>query len=201
MKVLYSKNVKVKVIHKSGCPYLKRMHSNNIGSIEIGEALRSPKYCECKYCGGIKGYSRIFKKRPNRHKYEKRMSCHWDDETNALYIFTEVGVWKLVFDRKIHKFILYHQNHSWWNPNRPVKKQFHTAFHRQGDVAPNSQFDRIVDYIYAHDKNRKIELEDYRKLPQKTKQQKKFYKAAKRRARKRERKQMDRLFDQISKHK
>lgn len=199
MKVIYSKSLKVKVFHKPGCPYLKQIRSTNLASIDINRALKEPTFCECKYCGGTKGYAKIFKKRQNRHKYEKGMKCYWDAETNALYLMTDVGVWKLVFDRRIHQFILYHQNHSWWNPNRPVKKQFHTAFHRQSDLPPNFNFDRIVDYIYSHDRNRKIEMEDYRKLPQKTKRQKKFYQAAKNRSKRREKKRMDKIFTNLSK--
>lgn len=199
MKVIYSKSLKVKVYHKPGCPYLKQIRSTNLASININQAFKEPTFCECKYCGGIKGYSKVFKKRKNRYKFEKGMRCYWDDETNALYLMTDVGVWKLVFDRHIHQFILYHQNHSWWNLNRPIEKQFHTAFHRQSDVAPTYNFDRIVDYIYSHDRNRKIELEDYRKLPQKTKRQKKFYQAAKNRAKRREKKRMDKIFADLNK--
>lgn len=199
MNVLYSRKSRKKIFHKSGCPYLKRIKYSDIMRIDIHDAYSDSDFYECKYCGGRKGYARTFKKRTNRYGIERNMNCFWDDETNALYLQTNFGFWKLVWNCEINQFILYHQNSSWWNPKRPIKKQFHTAFHRQGDVPPNKSFDKIVDYIYAHDKAKRIINNNYKRLPHKTKKQKKYYNHAQRKAKKREAQRIDKLFNQISK--
>ena len=69
--------------------------------------------------------------------------------------------------------------------------------HRQRDFMPAIEFDSLVDYIVSHDRNKEIADRDYRKLPQKTKKQKKIFKYYKRKKRRDYNKRMDQLFESI----
>ncbi len=57
----------------------------------------------------------------------------------------------------------------------------HGDFHRQSEVKVTESMEKLVEYITAHDRAKVIIMDDYRKLPKSTNQQKKYYKAAERR--------------------
>lgn len=67
-------------------------------------------------------------------------------------------------------------------------------FHRQFDVKATASMEKIVGYIIAHDKAKVTLMDDYRKLPQNTKRQKKYYRAAERREKRKKMKWLDTLF-------
>ena len=73
--------------------------------------------------------------------------------------------------------------------------------HRQRDMKSTASFEKILNYVIAHDKAKVIIQNDYRKLPQSTKKQKKYYEIAKRKEQRREirrvRKRIDELFSMI----
>ena len=54
--------------------------------------------------------------------------------------------------------------------------------------------EKIVEYITGHDRAKLIIMDDYRKLPKSTKQQKKYYKAAERRDKKQAMRRLDSIF-------
>ena len=73
----------------------------------------------------------------------------------------------------------------------------HDVFHRQSDVPAYESLLKHVNYIVEHDRAKRIILEDYKKLPQRTKKQKKYYKKAEQRARRLQIMRVDMLLDSL----
>lgn len=74
-------------------------------------------------------------------------------------------------------------------------------YHRQGDVKPSLSIYRLIHYIVAHDRAKLIIMDDYRKLPRTTANQRKYYRKAEQKAKRLERKQsyirIENLFKRI----
>lgn len=187
-----------KVYHKDGCPYISKIGSKYKRKINP-DAKRYQDWRECKYCGGTRGYARVFHKRPYRHSIEKKCRCYWEHGTDNLYISTKLGFWKIYLkhDPFSRRWLLFHANH--YDREKSINQMMHSAYHRQRDVGPTDNIDSIVSYIVSHDKNKEIASYDYRKLPKKTKQQKKYYESAKKKARREYAEHMNQLFNSIKK--
>lgn len=186
---------KQKVYHKDGCPYVEKIGKKFKKKIDI-EKAEYRNYRPCKYCGGMRGWAKIFHKRPWRYSQEKHIDCWYDDRGGYIYMKTKVGCWKVYWKAAIGRFLLFHKNGQ-LDPERSNRQLMNENYHRQNDVSPTPEFDSLVNYIVSHDKSKEIADQDYRKLPQKTKKQKKIYKHYAKKAKKDYRKRMDALFEQI----
>ena len=193
-----------KVYHKDGCPYIKKMRRGHKKWVSL-EELKKKAYHPCSLCGGVRGWAKIFHKRPQRESEEKRLECWYDDAEftvgddtiyqEYLYILSSVGFWKLYWKDDIKQFILFHRN--WLDPGTSRKDLVKGPFHRQWGVSSTENFDAIVNYIHSHDRNKEIAAEDYRKLPRNTKRQKRHYKHHKKMAEKAQARRLDELFKEI----
>lgn len=182
------------VYHKDGCPYVQKISGKYKKWVNVNDR-RYRKYRECKYCGGIRGYARVFGKRPERHSKEKKVSCYYEKATGYIYLKTDIGFWKIVYKQDTKRFLLFHLNR--FDPSKKVKEMMKDRYQRQNDVGPSDNFDSLVNYIVAHDKSKKIMADDYRKLPHKTFKEKKYYEKAKQKAKRQESKRMEELFESI----
>ena len=183
-----------KVFHKPGCPYISKIHSDSKRTADMN-LPRWQHYRPCKYCGGMRGWARIFHKRPDRQDKERGLDCYYDKKTDMVFIRSNVGFWKIYWQAKEQKYLLFHLNH--FVPEVSPNKLMRWKFHRQGDVSPTPEFDSLISYISSHDKNKAIAMKDYRKLPQKTKKQQKIRKHYERKAKRDYYKRMNKLFEQI----
>lgn len=185
-----------KIYHKDGCPYVKRCPSNNKEFVDV-DTREYKKYRACKYCGGNRGYARLFHKRPYRKMEEKNMECWYQYESGKefLYIRTEFGCWKLYWKVAEQKFLLYHRNI--FDPSLSHEELMTGGYHKQRDMQSSPSFDSIVHYIYRHDQDKAIAAIDYRKLPQSTKKQRRYFRHHKKVAEKERHKRIDELFKQI----
>ena len=75
-----------------------------------------------------------------------------------------------------------------------IKEAIQGEFHRQSDVAGTKSLDSLVEYIIAHDRAKVTIMEDYKKLPQRTKKERHYYKVAEKRNRKNAIRRVDNLF-------
>lgn len=71
------------------------------------------------------------------------------------------------------------------------------VYHRQADVPADDSLLKLVHYIEEHDRAKRIIIEDYRRLPQRTKKQRKFYKKAEQRDRRMQIRRVDMLLDSL----
>lgn len=186
---------KKRIYHKYGCIYTKRIKADNWLQLDK-ELAESRHYRECKYCAGLAGDVKVHKGKFKRLSASKKAYFTYKKDTDTLYIQTDVGFWKIYTQKNSGKYILFHRNTYQHNIN------FNTAnwgaFHRQADVEQTDSLDKIVDYIVRHDKAKIIIQDDYRKLPRRTKKQRKYFKSAERKAKRKEMQRLDYLFAAIA---
>ena len=195
MNRIISLKTQQRVYHKDGCPYVAKISGKFKKWVNI-ELPQYKYYRPCKYCGGMRGWARIFHKRPERESKEKGIDCIYHEKSGCILMKTKVGFWKVYWQPQTKRFLLFHKNGE-LDPTKSIRDLLHENFHRQGDFKPSIDFDSVTNYIANHDKNKEIAEKDYRKLPQKTKKQKKIFKHYASKARRDYAKRMDALFDSI----
>lgn len=200
MLAIASNHTKKRIYHVGGCIYEKRIKENHRIEMKLRQAKKRG-YCACKYCGGIGGYMRVYRKMLESKEKKKKMHFTYVAMEDTCYIRTDIGFWRLSrkqdkqYRKQEDQYVLYHLNHY---DNRMTFDELSRAkFHRQCDVKPTESIGKILAYVEAHDRAKKIIADDYRKLPHATKQQKKYYKNARRKEERRQRRRLDELFDMI----
>lgn len=87
---------------------------------------------------------------------------------------------------------MYHRN--FYKAGMKVTEAIRGEYHRQSDVCGTVSLESLCEYIIAHDRAKVTIMDDYRKLPQRTRKQKYYYRVAERRNRRRAMHRVDRLF-------
>ncbi len=73
-------------------------------------------------------------------------------------------------------------------------------YHCQKDVKATDSFEKIMRYIINHDKAKVIIMDDYRKLPRRTKKQKMYYKNAEQKAKRKQKYRVYELFARLERN-
>lgn len=192
MQVFFSTNTpKAKrVYHKSGCIYEKRIQVANkmSGSKEIAE---QNGYRECKCCAGLGDEVKVSTPEIAGWTCKEDVEVIYEERTDTSYVITEIGAWK-IFRNRHGKYVLFHMNKYLKGMSFYEIKR--AAYHCQSDVKATDLFGRIMNYIIDHDRAKLIIMDDYRKLPRKTKKQKKYYRQAERRHKRKQRFRIDAVF-------
>lgn len=177
------------VYHRETCYHVLRMKKENRRTISLRNA-EERGYRPCKCCNNI------------RFAYEMELS-HITDiasrygmevnlKNNAVYVRTDIGSWRIQYRKHAQRFILFHSVNRGPRPSLGEVELLH--YHRQGDIWEAGTICKCLSYIGAHDEFKKKMPSDYRKMPQDTRRQKKYYQAAKRREEKRSARRLDQLF-------
>ncbi len=182
---------KNKIYHRCGCIYARRIKPDNRKEMAVEVAERK-HYHACKYCAGLRGDVNVHKGTFATWSRKRNMQFNYHKPSDTLYIQTEVGFWKVFLKKELGEYLLYHRNTYAAGMN--FDEAIHGEFHRQSDVKATESMEKIVEYITAHDRAKLIIMDDYRKLPKSTKQQKKYYKAAERRDKKQAMRRLDSIF-------
>ncbi len=191
-KMIISMNSRAKLYHRAECRYAKQIKIKNRMEISRSQA-EELGYFVCPHCDGMRALYSFEKKAIE--KYVGKENLFVDMVGDWLYVRTEIGCWKIVYQKKTGKFLLFHKNYiEEGNKLENVEKG---AYHRQGDKLFSENILGYLQYIREHDKARKIEMKDYRMLPRETAQQKKYYASARARERRRQTKRVFQLFDLI----
>lgn len=195
MVLMYSSAVdkRHRVYHKCGCMYANRIKLSN--RVMKSRDKISKRYRECKCCAGLKGGIHTHRRAIRRWSEKNNMVFTYHKASDTLYIETEMGFWKLFLKPELGMYLLYHRNTYTQGMKFSVAKN--GEFHRQGDVRATDSLESIVEYIIAHERAKKIIAVDYRKLPQQSRKQKMYYRAAERRDRRKQMQRMDMLFAMI----
>ena len=187
MKVIVSDHSKEMVYHRTGCPHAARIKTKYRMNFSSNQA-RVMGYRRCKCCGNLRGTIRALTVSPEKLGAGRNLSVTYDRKSDTAYIRTEIGFWK-VFWKEGFGLLLYHLNR--FDNSKTTEALSRDAFHRQKDVLPTESLDEILTYIEAHDRAMQIIADDYRKLPQRTKKQRKYFRQAESRHRRR---QINRVF-------
>ena len=186
---------KDRVYHKENCIYANRIKWDNLKFMSKEEAEKR-HYCECSYCGGgLKGDFRVMKKAIRRWEKNSGVQITYVERTNTAYISTENGFWKFFMKDELGKYVLYHRNV--YEKGMPFIAATKGDFHRQADVKADESMANLVKYVVAHDEAKAIIKDDYRKLPQQTRQQKKYYRQAENRNKRQEKRRLYSIFNML----
>ena len=187
------------IYHETGCPYVKKM-KGKYDRYSSADAASAHGYRACMYCGGIHGIYLKLQRYPNMYeKAKESMAFSFDRVDHGLCIRTDVGFWKVLENKSTGEYRLWHLNHGAFDPDIPDKQLMRRAFHRQADVKATKNVGRIIYYIANHDKAKRIMDDDWKKLPNKTPKQKKYYKQAAKREQRKQAKRLDELFKKLEK--
>ena len=172
MNVCVSANVfkKKRVYHKQGCIYERRIKYQNKMQVTEETAIKN-RYRDCKYCAGLKGELRAYVHQIDKWKISEHIGTAYDAVTDTLYITTDIGAWKIFMNIK-GKYVLFHMNQ--YSKDMSFYQIKKADYHCQKDVKATDSFEKIMRYIINHDKAKVIIMDDYRKLPRRTKKQNMF---------------------------
>lgn len=181
------------VYHRPNCMYVQKIKPQN-KMILSQQKARNLKYHSCKYCSGLKG-EMLANNQFSSLERKYKVSVDYVKKSDTLYVRTEIGCWKIFFKKEFKKYLLYHRNT--YSKEMTLKQASGGDYHRQGDVKPTTSVPQLIHYIAAHDKAKMIIMEDYRKLPKSTAQQRKYYRQAENRVKRSERKRTQLRIDQL----
>lgn len=195
MQVVISKGVSKgkRVYHRPGCMYMKRIKYGNIRSMTEKKAKRL-EIRECKYCSGLIGDYRCREHDIEYWERKKGLKFTYYKDENAVQIQTDVGAWKL---QENSKGLYYLKHKNVYTQDMSSDEIKNGSYHYQKDVKSTDSFASLVQYIIDHDRAKAIIMDDYRKLPQKTKKQKIYYKIAERKHRRNMNRKIDAIFAAI----
>lgn len=198
MNVFISKATsnKNKIYHKDGCIYARKLKIANFAWLSKDEAI-DRNYCECVYCGGLKGDFKVQEKTVNNWEKNNNIKVTYDKKTDTAYISTDNGFWKFYTLDEYGTYALYHRNV--YNKDMSFYEAKNGDFHRQKDLKATYSLIEIINYVVEHDKAKAIIAVDYRKLPKQTKKQKLYYKQAANRIKRQSMRRVDSIFDMLEK--
>jgi len=198
--VYASMKSKKKLYHMEWCPCVKRIDKRFLRKMKTYDIAKEQGYSECAYCGGTHGaYKAILRNPMMFGRIRKSFWFTYDWKDRALCVRTSSGFWKIIKGDMDGLYRLYHLNRGSYDPAKTDYELMHGTFHRQKDVHPAENLERFMPYIYEHDKAKIIMDQDWRKLPKKTKKQKKYYRQAEKRASRNKKRRLDEIFDKIEK--
>lgn len=196
MKLIGSKRIPIekRKYHRSGCIYEKRIKHKKSRPIE---KIVHKENIGCRYCTGLLGEVRVNKKNIDNFLQKHRMGMTCDASKKRVYVWTKIGFWKIQENNTTGKYILFHKNE--YEDGMDLTEAMNGWYHRQKDVSESDDLFFILRYITEHDKAKAIIKDDYRKLPQRTKKEKRYYKIAQNKHRAKEAKRLDAIFDMLEK--
>ena len=175
---IISTSSSAKVFHRYGCPYTYRIANEHYQEIRTKTAKKYGLR-PCKCCASM----------PQRDNCDEAIlrgccrkasfSCKYEPSTQCFFLRTDFGFWKLL-QSSSGDYLLYHS--SAFDPALPFEELQKRPFHRQTDVVRTSSVQKIFSYIQKHDHAKAIIADDYRKLPRKTKKEKRYFRQARSRA-------------------
>ncbi len=188
MKVIVSTRPRSEVWHMPGCACAKRIHPENREILPKRLAAEAG-YRVCRCCGNLRGAIRATGSSLQElsSTYHMELTCRPD----GLYARTVNGFWKILWIEGAGLLLL-HRNR--FEPDKTTEEMAPGPYHRQKDVKVTDCLAKLLYYIEQHDKAKSTAQGDYRRLPQRTNREKKYYKAAERRERSREIRRVYDLF-------
>ncbi len=182
------------VYHRPECRYAGKIRKKNRVQMKWEDA-EWKGYRPCKCCDGIDFLYKMEQEKIER--YAEQFNLDVDFKDRKIYVRTDAGCWKIIYKIRNQRFILLHRNYV--NGRIDLEDAEKAPFHRQGDMPESGTIMKYLKYIKDHDEFKHNMPKDYRRMPQDTKQQKVYYKAAKKRAERSNAKRLDSLFLLIEK--
>lgn len=168
---------------------------------------QSASYVKCNDINGEKKLTSVMRYIANQEKvalypepyrkyalaieqYAKQNQIQMEYDGTDLYVLTDLAVWKIAYSYHYKWFKLLHCPFS--GAKLTIEEAKHAHYHVQVDVPRGQSPYKYLQYLFKHDAAKKMEQVDYKKLPQKTKREKKYYRQAEKRQ---QRKSVNRVMD------
>ena len=138
MKVVVSMDAskRNRVYHRPDCVYAERILLQNKMTIPKIEAEKNKYHC-CKYCGGLQGEVRVNRQIPVWEQ-KKHIKIDYDKQSEAVCVRTEIGCWKIFYNERIDRYMLYHRN---------TYRQAENKFRRQNTRQARQRLDELFEGI------------------------------------------------------
>lgn len=175
----YSTSHGEKIFHAAGCTYSGRIKIKNRNCFATQQEAREHGYRMCNCCAPIVRYMKKEQKEIEDFARKHGMKMHLYD--GELHIESGVVPWKIVVNEGSKGISLYHGNRERYSTLEWKHGMLQHHYHRQSDITGSSILE-YLNYIYKHDRWRSSQIEEYRKLPRRTKNQKKQYQKEKKKA-------------------
>lgn len=144
--LLYQKKSSRKIVHYSGCRYLKEHMDDNRGTFNTIVEAHSAGYRLCKCCSPIAQHYREERKQILQFCAEAGLSCYQTD--GSVKVATPRSQWKIITSGRKNLLFLYHRNtNPYWKDDGQVS--IVPGYHSQA-VRKNSIVD-YLKYIIEHD--------------------------------------------------
>ncbi len=147
-------------------------------------------YRPCKCCDGGKFLYGL--EEGDIECFAEKYNLNVDLVDQIVYVRTDVGCWKIVYKISRQKFILLHRNYV--NGRISLEEVENAPYHRQTDMSEAGTIMKYLKYIQKHDEFKMNMPADYHKMPQDTRRQKAYYRAAQKRAERKSARRLDNLF-------
>ena len=151
----------------------------NRNYFDTKQEAREHGYRMCNCCAPIVRYMKRERNEIECFARKHNMKLHVYD--GELHVEFGVVPWKIVVEDETREIILYHGNRERYNTLEWKHGMLQHHYHRQNDVSKGTILE-YLDYIYKHDCWRSNQIEEYRKLPKQTRNQRKRYKKEKNKA-------------------
>lgn len=194
MNVIVDMNPENKLFHSVRCLNALVLPEERKGIVTKHEALEMG-FCACPDCHSLTGAYDIHVGELYYLEEKEGVEIRYLDNKDTLFIRTDVGFWKIFAYQDTGDFALFHRN--CYDKDATFLRLTYGNFHRQHDAKQTDSLMKLIYYVINHDKAKKIIAEDYRKLPQRTRRERKYYRIARNRNRKQQIYRVDALFRQI----
>lgn len=175
----YSTSHGEKIFHAASCTYSGRIKIKNRNYFSTQQEAREAGYRMCNCCAPIARYMKKEQKEimdfVRKHNMKLRL---YDGE---LHIENGAVQWKIVTGEREKGICLYHGNRERYNTLEWKNGMLQHHYHKQEDISSSSILG-YLKYIYEHDRWRSSQIEEYRKLPKQTKNQRRRYQKEKQKA-------------------
>jgi hypothetical protein len=149
--LIYQKKSSRKIVHYSGCRYLKTHMDDNWGTFDSLAEAHAAGYRLCKCCSPIARHYRLEQKQILQYCAEAGLSCYQTD--GSVNVTTPYSRWKIITSGRKNLLFLYHQNtNPYWKDDGHIS--IIPGYHSQA-----IRKDSIVEYlksIVEHDAYRQI---------------------------------------------
>lgn len=196
MNITASNTSKSKLFHYENCRYTANILQENKIVFKDKQDARSNGYIHCSNCSIV--YKSYKQNKVNIDDFLRMNNLKMYLEDDSMYIENTFSSWKITTEDNSEELKLFHGN----------TESYYLLEKRDGHIIHNYHVQKykgnkdilsILKYIIDHD-NWKSDhvINSYKKLPTKTKNQKKAYRKAKKRAKRIEIRNLYNLIDRVS---
>lgn len=194
-KVVASKSARSKVFHYPSCKFVSTILKDNLITFKNKDEARKKGYRHCVYCSRIIKYYEENKKEIDSFIKSNGLKMYIDDD--SMYIDNIFYSWKITISPTGYNVILYHANTETYNSLKVKNGHFQHNYHLQKyKDAPDIM--HILQYIVNHDNWKISSLDNYKKMPKRTKRQKKEYYKARRKSNRIKIRNLHNFLDKLS---